>query len=586
MKCLIPVVLAMVGALAFVGCARKPLTPAAPWTDVVNDTLYFLTTTTDPGGLQIEYMFDWGDGQLARTTRRYESGETVYVRHSFVDPAWCEIRVQAHNEKGRSSAWSAPLPFRKSNAPVISDDTISGLVRWAVNRWYRASVQVTDPDGDSISVKFVWDGDEGGVWSAFTPSGSVLTDSCLWSTTGPHAVKVVVKDKGSMVTRPSFIKSVNVSGMAVVWDTYEEEIYCDGSPTLGSIDGEPVLYGTGAFCYTLDGRLRWSTPMDGSAYGASLSADGTRLYFNDYSSGLVCLDSRTGQLKWSIDSCGGNCTPVLGPDGAIYVISSPMFICELHRVRDFGDSAAVEWTLPLGDWSYVDNGVAVGRDGTVYAVGYDARAGCSFLVAVDPDRNMLWKDSARIKVGGTPVIDSRDRVIVADRAGGLCCLNPDGTLAWSALTDELWANCTAVGWDDEVIVIDCDDRVRCFDSEGHQRWISTVRVDGYSNTPCVVQDSSIIVVDPGGYAYCIGRDGQTLWEFSVWDSLGDDKRRPKRLDGEGYNSPVIGPDGDLYVSTGDALVCIAHGGLRMANTAWPTYNHDNARSGWAGRQQR
>jgi len=289
---------------------------------------------------------------------------------------------------------------------------------------------------------------------------------------------------------------------------------------------------------------------------------------------------------WSFASCGGNYTPAIGPDSAIYAVAGPSWICELSRIRDCGDSASVEWTLPLGDCGPYDNGMIVGRDGTVYAVGYDALAECSFLVAVDSAGNVQWKDSARIKVGGTPVIDSRDRIIAADLSGGLYCFNKDGSLGWSASSDPLWPNCIAVGCDDNVIVIGDDCRVRCFDSQGRQRWISDARVDVYSNTPCVMQDSSIIVVDSDGYSHCIGSAGETLWEFSVWDSLWNEDRRPKRLDGEGYTSPLIGPNGDLYVSAGGALVCIAHGGLKMANTAWPTYNHDNAHSGWAGRQQR
>ena len=572
--------------VALLGCGRKPLTPAAPWTDVVEDTLYFLATTTDPGGLKIEYMFDWGDGQLARTTRRYESGDTAYIRHTFTDPAWCEVRVQASNENGKSSAWSPPLRFRKSHAPVISDDTICGLVRWAVNRWYRASAQVTDPDGDSVSVKFIWDGDEGGTWTELEPSGSTFADSCLWTTTGLHTLKVVARDKGNMVARSKSTKTVNVSEMAIVWNTYNEETYYDATPTLGLIDGEPVLYcgvSDVVDCRSLDGRLRWSTVTpNGSGYAPSISADGSRLYLSDFDSGLVCLDSRTGRVEWCLDSCVGFCTPAIGPDGAIYVFVPHDCISELYRVQDCGDSAAVQWGVPLGDYGYVDNGVAIGRNGVVYTMAYDGLAECSFLVALDSNGRLLWQDSARIKIGGTPVIDSHDRLLIADMAGGLYCLNPDGTLAWSTTTGELDPGSVAIGHDDEVIVTDNDGRVRRFDSNGQERWASNVGIYG-GNTSCVTQDSTVLAFDAGGSVFCIDKAGQILWEFSIRDSLGIDRQLAKRFEGQGQPSPVIGPDGDLYLATDYGLVRIAHGGLKMANTAWPTYNHDNAHSGWAGR---
>jgi hypothetical protein len=100
----------------------------------------------------------------------------------------------------------------------------------------------------------------------------------------------------------------------------------------------------------------------------------------------------------------------------------------------------------------------------------------------------------------------------------------------------------------------------------------------------VTEDSTLIVYDDNGHVYGIGDDGSLLWDFSIYDSLGLSRRLPRRLEGDGYTSPVIGPDGDLYLADECCgMTCIAHGGLRVANTAWPTYNHDNARSGWAGR---
>jgi len=580
-------VFVLVWTSVLVGCARKPLTPAMPWADLADDSLAFFTTSTDPAGLRVSYTFDWGEGSTT-TTDYFESGDTGYCIHQFSDTRVHYIRVMSRNEKGAHSGWSPLLRFRLTHPPQLAD-TIAGLPRWAADRWYRVSIRVTDPDSDSVAAKFVWGDLPPADWSTFYPSGSVITDSCKWSVIGPHTVGVILRDKGGTLSRPSAVKAVNVSKMAIVWDTYSEETYYDATPTLGLIDGEPVLYcGVCDYvdCRTLDGRLRWSTPIpDGCGYAPSISADGSHLYLSDLDSGLVCLDSRTGRLEWCLDSCVGFCTPAIGPDGAIYVFAPHDCISELYRVRDCGDSATVQWGVPLGDYGYVDNGVVIGRSGVVYTIAYDGLAECSFLVALDSGGKLLWQDSARIKIGGTPVIDSRDRLLIADMAGGLYCYEPDGTLAWSTITGELDPGSIAIAQDDEVIVTDNSGWVRGFDTNGQERWASNVGIYG-GNTSCVAQDSTVLAFDAGGSVFCIDNAGQILWEFSVCDSLGIDKHLAKRLEGQEEPSPVIGPDGDLYLASENGLVCIAHGGLKMANTAWPTYNHDNARSGWAGRQQR
>jgi len=575
--------------LALAGCGRKPLTPAAPWTDVVNDTLYFLATTTDPDGLQLEYLFDWG-GSQAFTTRRYQSGETAYIRHSFEDPGWRDIRVRARNENGKSSAWSPSLRFRKSKPPVFGDDSVAGLVRWTVNHWYHASVKVSDPDGDSVAVKFAWDGEEGGTWTALVPSGSTFTDSCMWTTTGPHTVQVVAKDKGNMVARPASAKTVNVSGMAVTWYDLSGEYEYVGTPVLGSIDGEPVLFCLGdveTHCYSLDGRLRWTsaTSVSGSP-SASLSQDGSRLYYCD-DDGLACLDSRTGQRKWllpldTIPYAAAECTPALGPNGSIYITINGWYDYELARVKDCGDSAALQWLVDLGEFSPITEGAVVGRNGAIYTVECDEYNCFERLYAFDVTGTVLWIDSTTIPYGGVPVIDSRDRLVIADGDGYLFCFNPDGSLAWSVTTSWLYAGSTAVGPDDELVTIDYFGGLRVFDNAGHEQW-STPLVFEEMNTPCVADDGSIVAYNAGECrVYGVSSDGRLQWEYCVIDSLGIE-RRPRRED-VGYEpSVVIGPNGDLYLAGYLGIFCLSGTNLRMANTAWPTFNHDVARSGWAGR---
>jgi outer membrane protein assembly factor BamB len=256
----------------------------------------------------------------------------------------------------------------------------------------------------------------------------------------------------------------------------------------------------------------------------------------------------------------------------------------VKRVRDCGDSAVVEWSLPVG-YSRYACGPVLDRNGVVYATGSADSSALSTLVAIDADGTVLWKDTMPGWSAGSPVIDGRNRILIADEDGYLSCFNPDGTPAWSVLTNQLWPNCTAVGRDDQVIVTDLTGGIFSFDSAGRQQWQTAVKIYG-GNSPCVAQDGIIIAGDPENLYGIDANTGLTLWMFSSWDSLEYAKRHARKAEGDGIPTAVVGPAGDLYLASEDGLFWISSSDLRMANTAWPTYNHDAARSGWAGRQQR
>ncbi len=594
--------LILTGALvALVGCAKKaPLTPAAPWADILDDSLCFFTAATDPNGLKVQYIFDWGNGD-STTTGYFASGDTACYPRSFPDTGTFHIRVKARNEAGRVSKWSDECLFHASTPPQLAD-TVTGFARWAVDRWYRPSVTVMDPDGDSVSVKFIWGDSMTSGWSPFVASGSTVTDSVKWQTTGRHVIHVLLKDKGSMVNPIAGAKFVNVSPVAVLWYTPDsEELGSTGSPAMGELDGERVLY-LGAYdrtaCIWTNGMSRWTSESNQAIFfGPSLGIDGSRLYqVTDDSGQIYCLDTRTGSRVWSIKLRVCNCTPTIGPDGALYV-ATPYFTQDttfVLKLQDCGDSAHIQWRVPL---SLVPSepgyGVAVGANGTIYAgctKGYTSRAG---ITALDTNGTVLWQDTTHI--GRTdwlyaPVIDSRGRVIIADNDGHLLCFNQDGTLAWSASVSVLmYQGGVTVGYDDRVYFQSDDGRLYCYDSDGHWVWAAGIPYGNASmSSPCALSDSTVLTycseVDE---LTCFSWNGDVLWTFSIEDSVGETPRgRAPRDEGDDDTTPLVGPDGNVYLAGFFSVYCVAIGKAHLANTAWPTYNHDNARSGWAGRQQR
>jgi outer membrane protein assembly factor BamB len=594
--------LALTGALVVVaGCAKTPPSvPTTPVADIREDRLVFFTVCTDPKGLKVQYVFDWGNGDTEPTVY-HPSGETVFVARAFPDTGTFHIKVKARNEAGHTSGWSDECVFHASRPPQLLD-TIVGFARWAVDRWYRPSVKVTDPDGDSVSVKFIWGDSLTSGWSPFVASGSMVTDSVKWQTTGRHVVHVLLKDKGSMVNSSAGAKSVNVAEVGLLWVIPDsEELSSIVSPLMGEIDGEPVLY-VDAYdrivCLGLDGSLKWQASAGYGAYfGPSLSNDGRRLYTADEQVGLFCIDTRTGTVLWNVavifESQG---TPAVGPDGALYLTgyenhSDTSFIV---RVRDCGDSAHIDWRVPFPVVpSSAGNGVTIGADGTIYAccATSDERRGS--LVALDTTGRLLWQDSTHIGASAdlyAPVIDSRGRIILGDDGGNLHCFNPDGTIAWSTyVTWDMYHGGIAVGYDDRLYFQSLDDRLYCYDSDGRQVWAQYMPDGGYgSTTPCVLSDSSVLTFNGDwGQLTCFSWEGEVLWTYCTLDSVEGLKRGHRQKDeGDDEGTPVVGPEGNVYASDMTYTYCFAIGRAHLANTAWPTYNHDNARSGWAGRPQR
>lgn len=85
----------------------------------------FTTSTTDPNGDQISYLFDWGDGTPTGWIGPFDSGDTAFASHIWGTVGIYSIKVMARDYYGAESEWSderiCTLPKTKPyiNIPII-----------------------------------------------------------------------------------------------------------------------------------------------------------------------------------------------------------------------------------------------------------------------------------------------------------------------------------------------------------------------------------------------------------------------------------------------------------------------------------
>ena len=71
----------------------------------------YSSSTIDPDGDSIYYMFEWGDDTDSGWLGPYNSGDIVESTYSWTEKGSYEIRVIAKDENGVLSEWSDPLPI-------------------------------------------------------------------------------------------------------------------------------------------------------------------------------------------------------------------------------------------------------------------------------------------------------------------------------------------------------------------------------------------------------------------------------------------------------------------------------------------
>ena len=88
---------------------NKPEKPTGETSPEPNQAYQYSSSTSEPDGEQLYYMWDWGDGTLSEWDGPYNSGETVQASHSWSEKGTYDVRIKARDSHGVESEWSDPL---------------------------------------------------------------------------------------------------------------------------------------------------------------------------------------------------------------------------------------------------------------------------------------------------------------------------------------------------------------------------------------------------------------------------------------------------------------------------------------------
>lgn len=107
---------------------NKPDKPDGPLNGKIDVEYTYNSSTIDPDGDKILYKFDWGDGTYSEWTGPYESGEKIFLSHTWKKKGNYNIKVVAKDTHGVISNWSDPLsismPKSKSSISDFSNQFI------------------------------------------------------------------------------------------------------------------------------------------------------------------------------------------------------------------------------------------------------------------------------------------------------------------------------------------------------------------------------------------------------------------------------------------------------------------------------
>lgn len=193
--------LAAISLAIIPGCKRRnnppnaPTIPTGPSSARKESLCVFTAIATDPDGDGLGYRFAWGNGDTSKWTDWVPNGWPGGQGYAYPRAGTYTVRAQARDANEALSTWSSPLQIIiNSPHPPNAPQTPSGPSSGRQYAPYGFSSSATDPDGDSVAIRFAWGDGDTSVWSASVPSGDTIATSHSWRSIGTYQLKAQAKE--------------------------------------------------------------------------------------------------------------------------------------------------------------------------------------------------------------------------------------------------------------------------------------------------------------------------------------------------------------------------------------------------------
>ncbi|MEO0130799.1 MAG: PQQ-binding-like beta-propeller repeat protein [candidate division WOR-3 bacterium] len=585
-------------ALFGIGCKNKPPNKVELIDVPTNAYRYAAVeislSTTDPNKDDIYYVVDWGDGIVDTTEESFASGETTVVAHRYTNVGTFQIKATAKDAKGNlQKNWSDPksleiLSNEEPTAPIISCEFNST----AKNALLYFTATASDPDGDSVCFQFIWEKGKKSGWSKFVPSGGSVIDTYRFKDAKTYDVKAIAKDKKGGISDTSQALTITVLDEGYVikkYKTAEEDGFLSSPAEIIVTATQEKCIGIGCSDYgylyffkipSLDVKKKQNNLVGATEdawFASTVSCDNSYVYAvenNDVGTHLHILNKYNLSAYWYYptrnDSTDITTAICLFSNYAAFGCKDTLVILNIpgqsvHRKVFIGaeiNSAPVE---------NGNNEIIFGADdGKLRKV--DLSGNVTVLYDFGSTNPFEYN---------SPILDNNRNIYVANK-NIVISLTSDGNLRWID-TLETEVGQLAIGPDNYLYFGTDGGKVYAVSLNNgaiKSNYPVTIAGASFKSAPCFAQDDIFYIYDTDDeILYCLENSGKVRWYCDVTEILATAAKKleePSEL-----VSPLIGPDGNIYVGATDGVYVVSGRatGTPLTNSPWPRWRRNNWNTG-------